>query len=79
MRLFAQVGPDGSLEGLIAVSDGEVTAMPIPEPGNQIYEVTEHELDTNTFEPQALAEMRDMYSVEVQRATARLRPREAQG
>ena len=75
MRLFAQVGPDGSLEGLIAVSDDELTALPIPEPGSQIYEVTEHDLDANTFEPQQLAEMRDRYSVEVQRPKARLRPK----
>jgi hypothetical protein len=72
MRLFAQVRPDGSVDALVTGSGDEATAMPIPVPGNQVYEVGEHPLNAKKFEPQELAKLHEEYSVDVKPGTARL-------
>ena len=48
MKLYAHVGLDGEIQGLITVPDEKLTAMLVPSPGAQVYEIQNHGLKSET-------------------------------
>ena len=64
MRVTAHVGPDGSIRGLVIQPEGNVTAMMMPEPGDQIVELPEHGLG-ETFDIEKVEALRNDYKVTV--------------
>lgn len=75
MRLFAHVHDDGTIEGIVAQPEGDAMAMLVPEPGVQVYEITDHGFDGETIEPQELAKLREEYTVERSQLKATFAPR----
>ena len=66
MRLLAHVRADGSIEGLLAMPAGDVTAGLLPDdPGVQVHEIEEHELKGERVDAEALARLHDQFKVEV--------------
>ncbi len=73
-RLIAHVGPDGSIETLVAMPEGDVQAMVLPRPGVVVCEISDHDLGTS-IDPERLAKMRDEYVVTVKEASGTLKRR----
>ena len=73
-RLIAHVWPDGSIESLVAMPEGEVQAMVLPQPGVVVCEISDHDLGTS-IDPERLAKMRDEYVVSVTEARGTLKRR----
>lgn len=72
MRLYAHVGLNGDIQGLVAVPEGEHIAMLIPEPGIQVYEIQDHGIKGNTVEDGQLEKLLKSHTVDITPAKAKL-------
>ena len=76
MKLYAHVGPDGSIEGLVAGPEGEHFAGIVPSPGTQVCEIQNHGLKGDSAELDQLAKLLDTHAVAVTPAYGKLVHRE---
>lgn len=72
MRLFAHVWSDGSVDGFVALPEGDAMAMVVPPAGAQVCEITEHELEDGELDLERLARLRNEYTVDMTPARGRL-------
>lgn len=70
MKLFAHVGVDGQIHGLVAIQDGETNAMLTPGPGIQVCEIEDHGLADETG-PETLSRFIEEHTVDLASARGR--------
>ena len=72
MKLYAHVGRDGNIEGLIAGPEGEPIPMLTPSPGVQVREIQEHGITGHTVELDQLEKLLETSTVAMTPAYGKL-------
>ena len=72
MKLYAHVGLDGSIEGLVAVPEGKVSAGLMQSPELQVCEIQNHSIKGETVELDKLEKLLETNTVEVTPAKGKL-------
>lgn len=72
MKLYAHIGLDGSIEGLVAVPEGQVSAGLMPSPGIQVCEIQNHDIKGDTVELDKLEKLLEKNTLEVTPAQGKL-------
>lgn len=75
MKIFAHVRLDGSIEALVALPDGDLTAMRVPSPGVQVCEIVDHGITGDVIEIEQLRKLRESYTIDIAPATGKLVPK----
>jgi hypothetical protein len=64
MKLFAHVGMDGQIRGLVAIQEGVTNAMLSPQPGTQVCEIEDHGLKDEAINPEMLGKLIEQNTVD---------------
>jgi hypothetical protein len=72
MKLYAHVGVDGNIEGLVAVPEGKVSAELMSSPELQVCEVQNHDIKGKTVDLDKLEKLLATSTVEVTPAQGKL-------
>ncbi len=72
MKIYAHLGSDGSIEGLVSVPDGKVSAGLIQSDGLQVCEIRNHGIKDDNEELDKLEKLLDAHRVEVTPAIGKL-------
>lgn len=65
MKLYAHIGLDGNIVGLVAAPEGEPSPMLTPSPGAQVCEIQGHGIKGDTVELDQLAKLLETHTVEL--------------
>ena len=72
MKLYAHVGVDGNIEGLVAVPEGTVSAGLMSSPEYQVCEIQNHDIKGKTVDLDKLEKLLATSTVEVTPAQGKL-------
>lgn len=72
MKLYAHVGPNGDIQGLVTAPDGEDIVMLTPEPGVRVYEIQDHGIKGDTPDIEQLEKLIKSHKVDATPARAKL-------
>jgi len=72
MKLYAHVGLDGGIEGLVAAPEGKISAGLMPSPELQVCEIQNHGIKGDAVELDKLEKLLETNTVEVTRAKGKL-------
>ena len=71
MKVFAHVRPDGSIQGLVAIPEGERSAMLTPMPGVQVCEIVDDNIQGETVDFKQLHKLLETHTVVITPAQGR--------
>ena len=74
MKVFAHVLSDGTIQGLVAMPAGELSAVATAAPGTQVCQVVDHNLKGETVRPEELLKVFESHRVAFTPAQGRLVP-----
>jgi len=72
MKVFAHVAPDGRIQALVAIPNGERTARLVTAEPSQVCELTEHGITSVGHDLKALQQVYETQTVELTPARGRL-------
>ena len=72
MKLYAHVGLNGTIHGLISVPEGQITAMLVPAPGVEVCEIQDHGIKGEAVELEKLEMLLKENTVSVTPAKGKL-------